>query len=313
MVGLVEKERAHELAEAALVERDLRLAQKARQLALHMLRRRKPVAALAGEGAHHDAFEGRRHFGAARARRLDVGAAHPAQQGDLVVILVEQLAGEHLVEHHADAEDVGAMVERLAPGLLGRHVIELALDDARLGLIGPQRGLGDAEVDDLALALEREEHVLRRDIAMHDVQRPTAAILLTMRIIEPGAGLHRHVRRRVDRHALAPVAQALEHPIQVAPVDVLHRDVVVLVDLAEVEDLPDVAVRQLHRDARLVDEHLDEVGILAVPRMQPLDREDLLEPAQTGCLGLEDLGHATDGDAFEEDVSAKLLVHGEGF
>jgi hypothetical protein len=59
----------------------------------------------------------------------------------------------------------------------------------------------------------------------------------------------------------------------------------VVVDLPQVEDLPDVAVRQLHRDARLVDEHLDEVRILAVARMQALDGQDLLEPTQARGLG----------------------------
>ena len=41
------------------------------------------------------------------------------------------LAGEHLVEDDAQREDVAAPIERQAAHLLGRHVAELALEDAR--------------------------------------------------------------------------------------------------------------------------------------------------------------------------------------
>ena len=49
---------------------------------------------------------------------------------------------------------------------------------------------------------------------------------------------------------------------QVLAVDVLHRDEVLAVDLTDVEDLDDVRVRERRRDARLVQEHLDERAVL---------------------------------------------------
>ena len=51
--------------------------------------------------------------------------------------------------------------------------------------------------------------------------------------------------------------------------DVLDGDEVRVVHLAEIEDLGDVRVLQLHRDLRLVDEHRDELFVLGdVGRMR---------------------------------------------
>ena len=74
------------------------------------------------------------------------------------------------------------------------------------------------------------------------------------------------------------------------------------VDAAELEDLADVRVRELARDLRLVDEHLDEVAVLSHRREDPLDRDDLLEALDAVALGLEDLGHAADADPVEQQV-----------
>ena len=98
------------------------------------------------------------------------------------------------------------------------------------------------------------------------------------------------------------LAEAVLDLEQVLAPDVLHRDEVRVVDAAELEDLADVGVVELARDLRLIDEHLDEVGVLGHRRQDPLDREDLLEAFDAEGLGLEDLGHAADADAFEQQV-----------
>jgi hypothetical protein len=77
------------------------------------------------------------------------------------------------------------------------------------------------------------------------------------------------------------------------------------VDAAELEDLTDVRVRELPGDLRLVDEHLDEVAVLAHRRQDPLDRDDLLEAFDAIRLGFEDLRHAADADAIEQQVFAE--------
>ena len=113
------------------------------------------------------------------------------------------------------------------------------------------------------------------------------------------------------KHAIATGMRLLElaQPVldleQVLAPDVLHRDEVRAVDPAELEDLTDVRVRELTGDLRLVDEHLDEVAVLAHRREDPLDGDDLLEALDAVALGLEDLGHPADADALEQQVLAE--------
>ena len=43
-------------------------------------------------------------------------------------------------------------------------------------------------------------------------------------------------------------------------------------------------------------------GSSPIDRQDPLDRDDLLEALDAEGLGLEDLGHAADADAIEQEV-----------
>src|SRR5207249_1753300 len=101
--------------------------------------------------------------------------------------------GDHLVEDRAEREDVGAVIGVLPLHLFRRHVGYRSHDGAAQRLEGrrirasslPWRNhgriahqLGDAEVDDLQAALDRDEQVLRFEIAVHDslgVRRRQAA------------------------------------------------------------------------------------------------------------------------------------------
>ncbi len=92
------------------------------------------------------------------------------------------LAGEHLVEHASQGEEIGARVDRLPPRLLGRHVADGADHLAGLGEGVDDGGVcgvvrrserrqlqRDAEVEDLDAAVVGEEEVLGLEVAMDDV------------------------------------------------------------------------------------------------------------------------------------------------
>jgi hypothetical protein len=57
------------------------------------------------------------------------------------------------------------------PDLLGRHVAELALELTAFAAVRAIGGLGDAEIHHTRHALDGDQDVLGRDIAMHDAER----------------------------------------------------------------------------------------------------------------------------------------------
>ncbi len=88
-------------------------------------------------------------------------------------------AGGHLVEHHADREDIRAVIDRLALELLGRHVGQRADDHAdagrgrrhRLGCIAVgfrAVELDKPEVENTHAAVVADHHVPRLEVAVDD-------------------------------------------------------------------------------------------------------------------------------------------------
>jgi hypothetical protein len=91
------------------------------------------------------------------------------------------------------------------------------------------------------------------------------------------------------------------------PLDELHRDEVVAADLTELEDLHDVAMHQIRRELRLVDEGSEEGGALRVAWMDDLERDALRESFRAELLRLVDGRHATFGDLAHESKAAGEL------
>ena len=91
-------------------------------------------------------------------------------------------ARRHLVENDAKREHIGSGIERLAKGLLRRHVargshhrprVRPMLGERRaigVGLNGTQE-LGEAKVENFHMTIGREHHVLRLEIPMDDIGR----------------------------------------------------------------------------------------------------------------------------------------------
>ena len=240
-----------------------------------------------------------------RSRVLDVDVADLLERREVGLALKQALAGQALVKHRADREDVAAAIERQAADLLGRHVPELALEHAGHRARVAGRGLRDAEVDDLDLALVRDEHVLRRAVTVHDLERAAERVPFAVRVVETLEDLGDGEARHRHRHLLLDLAEPVLDLEQILAPDVLHRDEVRAVDPAKLEDLADVRVGELPGDLRLVDEHLDEVAVLAHRGENSLDRDDLLEALHAVGLGLEDLCHPADADPVEQEVFPK--------
>ena len=77
------------------------------------------------------------------------------------------MPGAHRIQHAAQAEEVGPVVDRLAARLLGRHVLRRPGHHAALRLAGVVDGAGQPEVGDLdPLDAVLQQDVRRLDVAM---------------------------------------------------------------------------------------------------------------------------------------------------
>ena len=169
--------------------------------------------------------------------------------------------------------------------------------------------LRDAEVDDLHLTFVGDEDVLRGDVPMDDLERATVVVGELVGVMEAGEGVHHdhHLVLGRDRRDL-PVLHALGGPVLDAverlAVEVLHRDEVLLRDLADLVGLDDVRMVEARRDARLLDQHLDELGLLDEVLTKSLDDRELAEVrSRRACLhGQENVGHAPVPELRDEAV-----------
>ena len=138
----------------------------------------------------------------------------------------------------------------------------------RVSISEPRR-LGDAEVQHLDLAVEQHEHVVRRDVAVHEVQRRSVVVAQLVRGVQTRQRLREHAQMQWQRRLLG---RAHQHRRQRLPLEVLHDDARAPFVLTDLEDVDDVGVRQTRRDARFFQEHLQELGL--AQQLAPHDLED---------------------------------------
>lgn len=119
-------------------------------------------------------------------------------------------------------------------------------------------------------------------------------------------------RRRVDEHTEAePDAtkrvrlELVEQVLEREPIDVLHDEVIPARDLANIDDGDRVRVMKMRREARLIEEHRDELRLLGQVRVEDLDGEQPLEAASAGEPREIDGAHPPSGDLGDELVAAE--------
>ena len=225
-------------------------------------------------------------------QRRDRVVQDRVQRGRVVVPGEELLPRERLPEHHAQRPEVRPGVDRRRPDLLRGHVRDLALDLPGGGQPGLGAALRDAEVEELHPAVAGDENVVRRHVAMHQLERAPVAGPRPVRVPEASrcTGDDGHAHRGAEvlpaRHALLQQAQ------QVCALEALHDDDRQAADLADLEHLHDVRVPELRRDARLLPEHLQEPVVLRQVRQHALQHHDLRGPVVGGLPRQEHFGHA---------------------
>ena len=205
------------------------------------------------------------------------------------------VAGEQLEEQHAERVDVGRGGDLAAGDLLGRGVLRrqgdaaLARQHRHRFVVAEQ--LGDAEIEQLHLAVAVHEDVRRLQVAVDD---------------QVGVGVR---DRRLDVQEEADACLDAEPLVVAVAIDVLAVDVLEHeVGLtgprdAGVDQPRDVGVRQLGEDRAFA----AEPGLPFPPeqrRVQQLDRGAALEAA-VAALGEPDAAHPALVDRRDERVAAE--------
>ena len=92
---------------------------------------------------------------------------------------------------------------------------------------------------------------------------------------------------------------------QVGAGDVLHREVGIVLDLAQLEHLHDVRVRERDRQLGFVDEHLHEAGVSREIGQDALDDEALFEALEADAARQEHFGHAALCEGLKQLVATE--------
>ncbi len=210
------------------------------------------------------------------------------------VCLVDGLTAEHLHQHDAEGPDVGAAIGGLAASLFGAHVgrraqqrsgarhgrrdrgrVRQAGRAIRVRRVALER-LGEAEVEQLELAVLRQHDVGRLEIAMDD-----AAVVGRL---EPLCHLQRQLQRLLERDR-----SLCEPGGEILPSDQFHDQGVVLALVLQAVDAGDVRVVEGCQHLGLALEPRHALGIAGKLRRQDLDRDVPIQPRVPRAV---DLPHA---------------------
>ena len=128
-----------------------------------------------------------RHVRVHLAQRRGRFVGHAAEDREGRLAVERRRAGRGFVQHAAEAEQIGAVIDFVAAGLLGSHVERRAGDEPRARQFHVFGRPGQAEVGELD-AVDRvfEEDVARLDVA---VDEPAGVCRG-----QPGGGLHAEPR-----------------------------------------------------------------------------------------------------------------------
>ncbi len=291
------------------------LRQKPGQIVAQLLAVHVAVLEVGRQRLQGDAIQLGRHAPGALGGRHQLRVPHPPQEllGGVLILgrarrasrREELPAGEQLPENDAGGVEIGAAVDLLAARLLGRHVADLAVDDSGRGLLDLQGGRGQPEVGQPNLAAVREQHVGRRDVPMHQLD-----VAEVVGVEEAARHLARQVGGDVDGKGDPLLGAAVPGGAQIAPLDVVHRQVDLAARLSRVEHRDQVPVREAHDHLGLVAEALQVLLVRQV-------RQDRLDDAELGAVlrarqRQVERAHPAAGQRLEEDVlpePAREFVH----
>lgn len=261
---------------------------------------------LALQGAVDCGSEGGRQIGTDGACGRYWVLQHAVQGSHGVIGAEEALSVEELPGDDTEGEDVGASVDGLAVGLLGREVGELAAHLIAGGFDGSVEGASDAEVRYTRDTVLTDKDILGRDVAVDDAERGAVAGSGLMSVVQTAAGIGEDAGGDVrGDHETEAGGAGCELSDTRADDEVHHEVGGAVVIAAEVEGLYDMGAADSGRETRFLEEELDELFVGGESFGEVFDGNDAFEPGFAFDAPGKDLGHATGRDASEDAIASE--------
>ena len=255
-----------------------------------------------------DVFQFHRQVGIDRRRRRRLPVHHRVQRGHNICTGERLFPRSHLIQHHAEREDIRSRVQRLIPRLFRGHIHRGSRQHTHSGqriflrrtavrrdvLVAYQ--LGQAKVEDLRAAVSSKEDIRRLDIAMNNA--------FGMRRDQRIRHLDRDLEQLLHLHgfAMQPLLQAL-------PLQLLHDDEGVPVVIVDFVNRADVGMVQLRGRPRFP---LKAVERLTIPNQVVRNELQSDMPAQAGVFGFIHYSHAAAAQFSQNAiVGDRLTDHGK--
>ena len=221
----------------------------------------------------HDRIKALRQVRIERGHRRRIGIDDAIDQRRLICGPKWQSTGKQLEHDHTERIEVGFLVERVALDLFRRHVGRRtdAHDEGRVAVHVLVHVQGQAEIGDLRLVIGGDHDVGRLDVAMDDA--------LPISRIECHAALEDDADDAVHGQQLVDAAMLFK----AETVDVLHRQIGVIILDNGVVDLHDVRVIHPARDHAFI---LEELAHAARHGRAVLAETDHLDRDLTAGLGI---------------------------
>jgi len=160
----------------------------------------------------------------------------------------------------------------------------------------------DAEVDQLHLTGVGHDHVVRRRVAVDQLERTPVVVAQLMRVVQTRQHLGEHPQVEMQRQAV--LREATEHAIERLAIEELHRHARAAAALVDRVGLDHVLMGHAGGDAGLVQEHRAVLCAVGEAGPQLLEHEQLAEVADTACDHEVHVGHAAVTDHREASVLA---------
>ena len=199
------------------------------------------------------------------------------------VTLERRPPSQHLVGHHPQGIHIRGRPHGPSSHLLGRHVGRRAQHCPRASQPGARQCLGHPKVRQGGMILWADQNVPRLDVAVDQA---------------PGMGVVQGLGDLVQ-NAYSPLHRQRPFPAddlgQGVPLQVLHGNEVVALQLTDVIDGDDVGVFETSSSPGFLEEALDKLLVPSEVRGQYLDGH---QAVQYSVVGFEDHAHAAAADLF---------------